>query len=67
MYGARFVRGVLLAVSMLAAAAAPARAQEYVLGAPDVLKITVWGQEDLSKEYVMPVLGIIPSYSEKGS
>jgi polysaccharide export outer membrane protein len=28
-----------------------ARAQEYVIGARDVLKVTVWGQEDLSKEY----------------
>ena len=29
----------------------PTSAQEYVIGARDVLKVTVWGQEDLSKDY----------------
>jgi polysaccharide biosynthesis/export protein len=43
---------LLLAALVLAwGPAAPARAQEYVIGARDVLKITVWGQDDLSKEY----------------
>src|SRR5215813_9657783 len=28
-----------------------APAEEYVIGARDVLKVTVWGQDDLSKEY----------------
>jgi polysaccharide biosynthesis/export protein len=31
--------------------AVPASAQEYVIGARDVLKITVWGQDDLSQDY----------------
>ncbi len=43
---------LLLAALVLAwGPAAPASAQEYVIGARDVLKITVWGQDDLSKEY----------------
>ena len=43
---------LLLAALVLAwGPPAPARAQEYVIGARDVLKITVWGQDDLSKEY----------------
>jgi len=43
---------LLLAALVLAwGPAAPSTAQEYVIGARDVLKITVWGQDDLSKEY----------------
>jgi polysaccharide biosynthesis/export protein len=43
---------LLLAALVLAwGPAAPAWAQEYVIGARDVLKIIVWGQDDLSKEY----------------
>src|SRR5438552_18811056 len=43
---------LLLATLVLAwGPAAPARAQEYVIGARDVLKVTVWVQDDLSKEY----------------
>ena len=43
---------LLLAALVLARGpAVPAWAQEYVIGARDVLKITVWGQDDLSKEY----------------
>src|SRR5262249_20137581 len=43
---------LLLAALVLAwGPAVPACAQEYVIGARDVLKITVWGQDDLSKEY----------------
>ncbi len=43
---------LLLAVFLLAVGpAAPVPAQEYVIGSRDVLKVTVWGQDDLSKEY----------------
>jgi polysaccharide export outer membrane protein len=43
---------LLLAALVLARGpAVPAWAQEYVIGARDVLKVTVWGQDDLSKEY----------------
>jgi polysaccharide biosynthesis/export protein len=43
---------LLLAALVLAwGPAVPASAQEYVIGARDLLKITVWGQDDLSKEY----------------
>lgn len=36
-----------------------ARAQEYVIGARDVLKVTVWGQDDLSKEYLVDPGGYV--------
>src|SRR5262252_10788553 len=43
---------LLLAALVLASGpAVPAQAQEYVSGARDVLKVTVWGQDDLSKDY----------------
>ncbi len=43
---------LLLATLLLAVGlAAPVPAQEYVIGSRDVLKVTVWGQDDLSKEY----------------
>lgn len=58
-HGGRFVGIVLLAAWLVAALVAPALAQDYVLGAPDVLKITVWGQDDLSKEYVIDRDGTI--------
>ena len=41
------------------APAAPARAQEYVIGARDVLKVTVWVQDDLSKEYPVDPDGFV--------
>jgi len=42
---------VLAALVLAWGPVVPACAQEYVIGARDVLKITVWGQDDLSKEY----------------
>src|SRR5262245_46045101 len=47
------MRGALLLVTLVLAYGflCPAAAQEYVIGARDVLKIAVWGQEDLSKDY----------------
>ena len=43
---------VLLAgLALVLGATAPTLAQEYVIGARDVLKVTVWGQDDLSKDY----------------
>ena len=51
---------LLLAVLALAAGpAVPAAAQEYVIGARDVLKVTVWGQDDLSKEYPVDAEGFV--------
>lgn len=37
-----------------------ASGQEYTIGPRDVLKITVWGQEDLSKEYPVDADGFVP-------
>ncbi len=42
---------LLAGMALAAGSAVPAGAQEYVIGARDVLKVTVWGQDDLSKEY----------------
>jgi polysaccharide biosynthesis/export protein len=55
----RFLRVLLMAALMVAASVAPTLAQDYILGAPDVLKVTVWGHEDLSKEYAIDRDGTI--------
>ncbi len=47
----RILLPLLLFASVALAGGPAARAQEYVIGPRDVLKVTVWGQEDLSKEY----------------
>ena len=41
-------------------AAVVATAQEYVIGPGDLLKITVWGHDDLSKEYPVTLDGRVP-------
>jgi protein involved in polysaccharide export with SLBB domain len=48
---------VLLAV--LLGGGAPL-AQEYTIGPGDILKITVWGHEDLSKDYPVTLDGRVP-------
>lgn len=49
------VRGplpLLLAVLLLVQVpVAPALADDYVIGMRDILKVTIWGQDDLSKDY----------------
>lgn len=50
----------LLLLAGLALAEGPvALAQEYVIGARDLLKVTVWGQDDLSKEYPVDPDGFV--------
>ena len=39
---------------------APAWAQDYTIGPKDVLKVIVWGQDDLSKEYPVDADGSVP-------
>src|SRR5262245_8254250 len=53
---------VLLVASVLLGliASAPVHAQEYVLGPRDVLKITVWGQDDLTRDYQVDADGFVP-------
>jgi len=67
MRGRSFLWVLVMAAAL--AMAGPASAQDYILGARDVLKISVWGHEDLSKEYVIdrdgtidfPLLGRVPA------
>jgi polysaccharide export outer membrane protein len=42
---------MLAGLALALGPAVEAPAQEYVIGARDVLKVTVWGQDDLSKDY----------------
>jgi polysaccharide export outer membrane protein len=35
-------------------------AQEYTIGAKDILRIVIWGHEDLSKEYPVDADGFVP-------
>jgi len=51
---------VFLGTFLWPSAALRARAQEYTIRAGDVLKITVWGQDDLSKEYPVDDDGFVP-------
>jgi polysaccharide biosynthesis/export protein len=52
------ILGVLLLAAVLAGV--PSTAQEYTIGPGDVLKITVWGQDDLSKDYPVTLDGRVP-------
>lgn len=50
----------LLLFAGLALAEGPvAQAQEYVIGSRDVLRISVWGQDDLSKDYSVEPDGFV--------
>jgi polysaccharide export outer membrane protein len=49
---------LLLLLALLAGAASTA--QEYTIGPGDILKITVWGHDDLSKEYPVTLDGRVP-------
>src|SRR5262245_13305919 len=50
----------LMVFAALMFLATAADAQEYRIRAGDVLKITVWGQDDLSKEYAVDDDGFVP-------
>ena len=49
----------LLALFFCLCLASLAWAQEYFIGPRDLLKITVWGHEDLSKEYPVDPDGFV--------
>ena len=50
---------VLCLLVALLAGGTPA-AQEYAIGPGDVLRITVWGHDDLSKDYPVSQDGRVP-------
>jgi len=50
---------LLAALLLVQGPAAPAPAEEYVIGTRDTLKVTIWGQDDLSKEYPVESDGYI--------
>ena len=55
-----FRRILPLAVLLVVAVVAAGAAQEYTIGPGDVLKIIVWGHEDLSREYPVTPDGHVP-------
>jgi polysaccharide export outer membrane protein len=50
----------LTLVLLVLLASAPSPAQEYTIGPGDVLKITVWGHDDLSRDYPVTLDGQVP-------
>jgi polysaccharide biosynthesis/export protein len=64
----QWLAGLLCLVVALLTAGAPV-AQEYTIGPGDILKITVWGHDDLSKDYPVaqdgrvpfPLIGAVPA------
>jgi polysaccharide export outer membrane protein len=51
---------VWLSVIFLILGGGAAKAEEYLIGPRDVLKIAVWGQEDLSRDYPVDADGFLP-------
>lgn len=56
----RFRRILPLAVLLVLALVSAGVAQEYTIGPGDILKIAVWGHEDLSREYPVTRDGYVP-------
>lgn len=56
----RLAPWLLVGVLLLAAAPEAASAQDYTIGARDVLGVTVWGQADLSRDYTVDPDGFVP-------
>lgn len=53
------VRSVFPILLLLTIGAREARGQDYVIGPKDILKITVWGQQDLSGNYPVALDGMV--------
>ena len=51
---------LLVLLLLVSGPAGPVLGQEYVIGPRDVLKVSVWGQDDLSKDYPVDPDGFVP-------
>src|SRR5262249_1267218 len=58
----RPARALAILVGLVLSLAWPATApaQEYTIGPRDVLKVTVWGQDDLTRDYFVDQDGFVP-------
>lgn len=50
---------VALLLLLVLAGAPPVAAQDYTIGGRDILRVTVWGQADLSKDYAVGEDGVV--------
>jgi polysaccharide export outer membrane protein len=57
---ARWSASLLIVLALSLWVHPPARAEDYTIGARDVLAITVWGQTDLSRDYTVAPDGFVP-------
>ena len=57
---ARWFASLLIVLALSLWVHPPARAEDYTIGARDVLAITVWGQADLSRDYTVAPDGFVP-------
>jgi polysaccharide biosynthesis/export protein len=58
--GSRSLLSLFVALLLALSSLALSSAQEYTVGPRDILKITVWGQDDLTRDYPVDQDGFVP-------